>query len=85
MTEYISIDIPREILRAAHMTPTELRRELAISLFQQGRLSFGKAREMARMSFWAFQQTLGSREIPIHYDEEEYEDDLKSLEELRQR
>ena len=50
------------------MTPAELKRELAVYLFQQGKLSFGKAREMADMSAWDFQFVLGSRNIPVHYD-----------------
>lgn len=82
MSSTISIEIPREVIHAARMTPKELRRELAISLFQQGRLSFGKAREMAGMTVWAFQQLLASREIPIHYDVEDYEEDLTTLKEL---
>jgi len=64
------------------MTPWELRRELSVYLFQQGRLSFGKAREMAGMTVWAFQQLLGSRGIPVHYDVEDYEEDLATLGEL---
>ena len=56
--------------------------EWAIPLFQQGRLSFGKAREMAGMTVWAFQQILGSREIPVHYDVDEYEEDLATLKTL---
>ena len=64
------------------MTPEELRRELGISLFQQGKLSFGKARELADMTVWAFQQLLGSRGIPVHYDLRDYEEDLASLKEL---
>jgi len=79
MSEYISIEIHREIFHAARMTPEEMRRELAISLYQQDRLSFGKAREMAGMDFWTFQQLLGSRQIPVHYDKQEYEQDLKTL------
>ena len=82
MSDFVSIEIPREVLLATRMTAEELRRELAISLFQQGKLSFGKAREMAGMSFWGFQQLLGSREIPVHYDIEEYEADLKNLRDL---
>ena len=53
------------------MTPAELKRELAVYLFQQGKLSFGKAREMADMSAWDFQLMLGSRSIPVHYDVED--------------
>ena len=82
MVETISIEIPREVIHATRMTPGELRRELAIYLFQQGRLSFGKAREMAGMTLWTFQQTLASREIPVHYDVEDYEEDLATLRNL---
>jgi predicted HTH domain antitoxin len=53
-----------------------------VYLFQQGRLSFGKAREMADMTAWAFQQLLGARGIPVHYDVEDYEQDLIILKEL---
>ncbi len=82
MSTMVSIEIPREVLHSARMTSQELRRELAIALFQQGKLSFGKAREMAAMTAWAFQQLLGSREIPIHYDVPEYEEDLRTLKEI---
>ncbi len=82
MSDFVSIQIPREVLLATRMTPDELARELAISLFQQGKLSLGKARQVAGMSFWAFQQLLGSRSIPIHYDIEEYEMDMKNLRDL---
>lgn len=82
MFSTISIEIPREVIHATRMTPQELRRELALHLFQQGKLSFGKAREMADMTAWAFQQLLGSRGIPVHYDLEDYEEDLATLKEL---
>ncbi len=82
MSSTISIEIPREVVHAARMTPKDLRRELGIYLYQQDRLSFGKAREMAGMTVWAFQQLLASREIPVHYDTEDYEEDLTTLKEL---
>jgi len=82
MSSTVIIEIPREILHVTRMTPEELRRELAVSLFQQGKLSFGKARELAGMTVWAFQQLLGSREIPVHYGVEDYEEDLTTLREL---
>jgi predicted HTH domain antitoxin len=82
MSTTISIEIPREVIHATRMTPQELKRELAVYLFQQRRLSFGKAREMAGMTISTFQQLLGSREISIHYDIEDYEEDLATLREL---
>lgn len=82
MAETISIEIPKEIAHIARMTPQELKQELAVHLFQQGKLSFGKAREMADLTAWAFQQLLGGRGIPVHYDVEDYEQDLVTLHEL---
>jgi predicted HTH domain antitoxin len=64
------------------MTPQDLKLELAIFLFQQGKLSFGKAREMTGMTIWAFQQILASREISLHYDVTDYEEDKATLKEL---
>ena len=49
MSSTVPTEIPREILNITHMTPEAFKRELAVYLFQQGKLSFGKAREMADM------------------------------------
>ena len=84
MSATVTIEIPREVIHATRMTSDELRRELAIYLFQQDKLSLGKAREMAGMTVWTFLQLLGSRDIPIHYDLEDYEADLATLRELGQ-
>ena len=82
MTSKVAIEIPREVVHATKMSLEELKRELAIHLFQQGKLSFGKAKEMAGMTVWAFQQLLGARGILVHYGLEEYEEDLEALKEL---
>lgn len=84
ITAEVLIGIPRDVLHTARMSPGDLKRELALALYQQGRLSFGKARELAGMTVWAFQQLLGSREIPVHYDVEDYLEDRAALEELDQ-
>ncbi len=78
----VSIEIPDEVMHAARMTPEDLKRELAIHLFREGKLSFGKARELAGLNVWEFQNLLGSRNIPLHYGVEEYEDDLRTLKEM---
>ena len=80
MTSTVAIEIPRELLNITHMTSEELKRDLAVYLFQQGKLSFGKTREMADMSAWDFQFMLGSRNITFHYDVEEFEEDRGDLE-----
>jgi len=82
MSSTVSIEIPVEILHAARMSPQELKSELAVYLFQRGRLSFGKAREMSGQTVSAFQLLLGSRGITVHYDIGEYESDIAALKEL---
>jgi predicted HTH domain antitoxin len=82
MSATISVEIPREVVHATRMTLDELKRELAVYLFQQGKLALGKARETAGMTVWDFQLLLGSRGIPVHYDVREYEEDLTTLRDL---
>jgi predicted HTH domain antitoxin len=64
------------------LTPQQLKVELAVHLFEQEKLSFGKARQLAGMTVWQLMQLLGSRGIPIHYDVAEYEEDLETLKQL---
>jgi len=59
-----------------------LKRELALRLYEKGLLSFGKARELAGMSKWEFSRLLGKEGIPRRYDLEEFEKDLRTLENL---
>ena len=80
----MSLLIPDEILRAANMSPGELRREIALLLFQQNKLTLGQASEFAGISQLEFQQLLASRHIPVHYDAQDFTDDLDTLRRLGQ-
>ena len=74
-----TLEIPQGVLDAAQMNTQELRRELALALYAQGRLSLGKARELAGLSLWEFRQWLGLRRIEAHYDTAEVRDDIATL------
>ena len=76
------IEIPQDILTSSRLTMDEFKQEMAVLLYQQGRLSVGKARELAGMSLWQFRQLLASRLIPVHLDEEDVLDELDTLERL---
>lgn len=77
-----AIDIPQDILDSARITVPEIKRELAIQLYRQGRLSVGKARELAEMSLWRFRHLLAARQIPVHYDGSDLEDEVATLQKL---
>jgi predicted HTH domain antitoxin len=53
-----------------------LRTELAIALYAQGILSFGKASELAGVTRYVFADLIGRREIPRHYSGDELAQDL---------
>ena len=74
-----------DILLAAHVTEAEVRSEAALSLFAQDRLTLSQAARLANLPQLDFQALLAAREIPVHYDVAELEDDLKSLQNLAAR
>jgi len=78
----MSFVIPDDIVRAADMSPSELRREIAVLLFQLDKLTLGQASKYAEMSQLEFQHVLGSRQIPVHYDSHEFVADLETLRKL---
>ncbi|AYQ33491.1 UPF0175 family protein [Runella sp. SP2] len=75
----MTLVIPDEILLEARLSPSELRVELAVYLYEKKRISIGKARKMAGLSLIDFQKALTQRNVYIHYDVIELETDLKNL------
>ncbi|MCF4969608.1 UPF0175 family protein [Nostoc sp. CMAA1605] len=79
----MSIVISDEILQASQLTPSEFRQEIAIYLFQSGRLTLGYASRLADMPPHTFRQLLKQRKIALYsYDVEDLELDLKNLQDL---
>jgi len=81
----MKLDIPDEIISGARMSEQELKCELAVTLYQSRRLTFGQASELAGMPQDRFMHLLGSRDIPFNYDIEEFNKDLETLERLNAR
>ncbi len=77
------IEIPEDTIRALGIPKKEvnstIKKELAVYLFEKGKLSFGQARKLAGLSVWDFIELLRKREVPLHYDIAEWEEDLKTL------
>jgi predicted HTH domain antitoxin len=73
--------IPDEVLQSAHMSEADLRREIAVMLFRDERFTLAQASSFADMERIAFQRLLAERRIPMHYDVDEFRQDLATLQE----
>ncbi|MEM1173019.1 MAG: UPF0175 family protein [Cyanobacteria bacterium P01_H01_bin.35] len=78
----MSVVIPDDVLISAGMSEAQLKLEIAIMLFQQDRISIGKARRLAGINLLDFQREIAERGICLHYYVEEFEDDIKTLQEM---
>ncbi len=77
-----TLEVPQDILDTARLTIDDLKVEMAVYLYAQGRLSIGKARELAEMTLWEFRQLLTTRRIPPHYDVADLDEDVATLRQL---
>ena len=77
----IHLDIPESVADSLRLRSPEvearLRMELAVALYAQEILSFGKASELAGVSRYTFGEWTGRRGISRHYGEAELLQDLE--------
>jgi predicted HTH domain antitoxin len=75
------LDIPESVASSLRLPVPEveprLRSELAVALYAQGILPFGKACELAGFSRYAFAELIANRNIPRHYSEGDLALDLE--------
>jgi len=85
-TVIINVELPKDVLLAADISevsaPTEIRKLLALYLFKERLLSFGKASELAGMDKLAFMELSGSKGISLNYDVNDFQEDLIALRNL---
>ena len=83
----LRLEFNDEISDALRIPPEEqegrLRKELALRLYEKGLLTLGKARQMARMQKWEFLLLLAKEGISRHYDKNELDRDLATLDKLQ--
>lgn len=75
----MSLVIPDVVLSASGLNEKELFVEVILLLFQQEKLSLGKAAELLDMSQVRFQRLLSERNICVHYDVAEFREDIEQL------
>jgi predicted HTH domain antitoxin len=76
----LKLEVPAEVVAAVRLPTAEVERELlkelAVALYRRGALSLGKARLLAGMTRWDFDQLLGERLVPRHYSQEDLDADV---------
>ena len=77
--------IKEEYLNQVDMTAQELMIEIAIHLYDIGRLSMGQARTLAHIDQLQFQQELMKRNLYLKYEVEDLEEDLRTINIIHQK
>lgn len=84
--EELSVRVPRDLVRILKVkdeeVPKLVRLYLAIELYREGKVSLGKAAEIAGVTKWEMMEILASKDVPIQYDAKDLERDIKTLEEI---
>ncbi|WP_445632657.1 putative small protein [Nostoc sp. DSM 114161] len=78
----MSVIIPDDILGASNMTEDELKLEIAILLYQQGKISSGKVRAWTGITVVEFQHELAKRGLYTNYDVEDFQSDVRTLQSM---
>lgn len=75
----MSLTITDEVLHSAGMSEAEMRHEIAVMLYRNEKLTLAQAARLADMPGLRFQHLLASRDVAIHYDEADLEQDVQTL------
>ena len=68
---------------ASGLTEAELRLEIAVLLYAQGRISLGRSAELAGVSIEAMMHALAEHHVVLNYSMDDFEQDLATIEKLR--
>ena len=75
----MSLVLSDDIVKASGLSEHDLLLEIVLMLFRQDQISLGKASELVGMHRMQFQKLLDDRNICVHYDVAEFQEDLKTL------
>ena len=85
-TVTVKMEFPKDVLLAADISeanaPTDIRMHLALYMFKERILSFGKATELSGMDKLDFMELAGSKGISLNYDADDYQEDLNTIRDL---
>ena len=73
------IEIPDQIINQSGLSAEEIMLKVALVLFQEEKLTLGQASRFAGLHQYEFQKELAARNLPIHYGEADYKNDLEII------
>jgi predicted HTH domain antitoxin len=76
------ISIPDELLAAAGLTEDEMAAEVALEMYGREKLTMGQAARLAGVDLVSFWRLMAARDVYIHYDVEDLEQDIATLRKL---
>ena len=78
----MSVVIPDRVLEASGLTEEEFLQEVVLMLFQQEKISIVTASNLLGMNVIQFQHLLASHHLCVHYDVEDLDNDVATLQRL---
>jgi len=72
-------DIGFRLLDDPEHAEPDIRRELAIALYREGKLPPGRAAQLAGMDRWDFEKLLVERQVPMPWTKEDVENEMNAL------
>jgi predicted HTH domain antitoxin len=79
----VTVQLPLDILRAARVpedqATTEVKKIIVLFLYDRGTISLAKACELLGISQWEFFELNKEFGLTVHYDIEDYREDLETL------
>ncbi len=79
----MTIEISDTIIKKSKLTSQDILLRVAILLFVDEEVTLAQAAQIAEMHQSQFQKELAKRKIPIHYGEEEYRRDVKTIAKMK--
>jgi predicted HTH domain antitoxin len=78
----MEIEISDELLRGAELSREDALRDLAIGLYVDEKVTLEQAAQIASLTQPEFLKVLGKHRVPVHYDIEDLQADVKVVREL---
>lgn len=79
----VTLEMPDELVELTGSRPENLSKDslkiLVLELFREEAISLGKAAELCNISIEEFMTFAASRRVPIHYTQQDLEDDRSQM------